>query len=198
MAEINWADIRAEYVTTGISYRQLEKKYGIARRRIGERAAKEKWVDRRKKYRDKIASRKEAIGAEKAIDRYTRLIELSDRLADKIDKALDELEKHLVTNKKRVRTIEYNNGERPDKPTKEIITDEETIDVIESLVDRDGIKQIAAALKDLKEIQSLRSTADAREQDARIANLERQAAQGEQAGDGAVIEIDGLPEAWRE
>lgn len=55
---------------------------------------------------------------------------------------------------------------------------------IDKIVDRipvdteDGakaIRQVAATLKDIRDIQMIRSEADAREQEARIANLERQA-----------------------
>lgn len=65
-------------------------------------------------------------------------------------------------------------------------------------IDERGVRALMASLKDIKDIQGLRSTADAREQDARIANLERQANADEKTNDGVVIEIDGLPEAWRE
>lgn len=55
---------------------------------------------------------------------------------------------------------------------------------IDKIVDRipvdteDGakvIRQVAATLKDIRDIQMIRSEADVREQEARIANLERQA-----------------------
>ena len=43
------------------------------------------------------------------------------------------------------------------------------------IVDKAGLRQITAALKDIKEIKMLRSELDRREQEARISNLERQA-----------------------
>jgi transcriptional regulator of heat shock response len=51
---------------------------------------------------------------------------------------------------------------------------------IESLVDRPGmmpkdVRSLVAAVKDLKEIQSIRSDLDEQEQKARIANLQKQA-----------------------
>lgn len=43
------------------------------------------------------------------------------------------------------------------------------------LMDKQALKQITGALKDIKDIQMIRSDADLREQEARIRNLEKQA-----------------------
>ena len=45
----------------------------------------------------------------------------------------------------------------------------------EELLDTKGIRALTAAVKDLKEIQSVRSALDKQEQEARIANLRKQA-----------------------
>lgn len=45
----------------------------------------------------------------------------------------------------------------------------------EVFVDRQSLRQITGALKDIKEIQMIRSEADLREQEARIAKLRREA-----------------------
>ena len=46
----------------------------------------------------------------------------------------------------------------------------------ELLVNTQSIKNLSGVLKDIKEVQMIRSDADMREQEARIANLQRQAA----------------------
>ena len=59
-----------------------------------------------------------------------------------------------------------------------LVNIEQTVDEItaESVtVDKATLKQITGALKDIKEIQSLKNDRDIREQEARIRNLERQA-----------------------
>ncbi len=57
-------------------------------------------------------------------------------------------------------------------------------------------RQISASLKDIKDIQMIKSDADMREQEARIASLQRQAEKDE--GDsGAAIVIDGVPEEFK-
>ena len=57
------------------------------------------------------------------------------------------------------------------------------------------IRSLTAAVKDLKEIQGVRSELDRQEQEARIANLRRQA-QNEEKTSGAKLEIVGLPEEF--
>lgn len=51
-------------------------------------------------------------------------------------------------------------------------------------LDTQSMKHISGVLKDIKEIQMIRSDADMREQEARIANLQRQAEKDEVKNDG--------------
>ena len=72
---------------------------------------------------------------------------------------------------------------------------------IETLVDRPGmmpkdVRSLVAAVKDLKEIQSIKSDLDEQEQRARIANLQKQADQ-EQHQDAPKLVIEGLPEEFK-
>ena len=75
---------------------------------------------------------------------------------------------------------------------------------IERMVDSDkpldtkGIRALTAAVKDLKEIQCVRSELDQKEQEARIANLRRQVDKDE--NDSSVIEVvfNAGPEEWNE
>ena len=57
------------------------------------------------------------------------------------------------------------------------------------------LRALTAAIKDLKDIQNVRSDADRREQEARIANLRRQAEQDDHA-DGPKLIVEGLPEEF--
>lgn len=52
---------------------------------------------------------------------------------------------------------------------------ESYVDSMDSSIDTQSCRQIAATLKDLKDIQMIKSDADMREQEARIANLQKQA-----------------------
>ena len=51
----------------------------------------------------------------------------------------------------------------------------DNFEMTDLLMDKQALKQITGALKDIKDIQMIRSDADLREQEARIRNLEKQA-----------------------
>lgn len=72
---------------------------------------------------------------------------------------------------------------------------------IEAMVDSDevisekGIRSLTAAVKDLKEIQGVRSDIDRQEQEARIANLRRQAEKNDAGNnDGLTVILEGVDE----
>lgn len=64
-------------------------------------------------------------------------------------------------------------------------------------VDTQGLKHISGVLKDIKEIQMIRSDADMREQEARIANLQKQAKAEEESKD-IIVKIMADAEAYSE
>ena len=73
---------------------------------------------------------------------------------------------------------------------------------IEAMVDRPepltekAIRSLTAAVKDLKEIQSIKSALDEQEQRARIANLEKQASKDETVSAPTLV-VEGLPEEFK-
>lgn len=73
---------------------------------------------------------------------------------------------------------------------------------IEARVDRDEpldektIRMLTAAVKDLKEIHGVKSKLDKQEQEARIANLRKQA-ESEKPQDAPKLVIEGLPEEFK-
>lgn len=76
---------------------------------------------------------------------------------------------------------------------------EKISEVIDKVHDTKGIKNISSALKDIKEIKGVKSSADMREQEARIAKLQKEA---EKVDDSDVTEIEVTfsagEEAWNE
>lgn len=154
---VNWLKIKSEYVNGNISLRKLaEKTEGITYSQLAKVAAAEKWSEAREKQRIKIESKQNQkiaeVIAKQEVKRVERLLSISDKIIDKIEQAVDELDLAQVTNKTKTRVIEYKNGKRPDKPTKEIITEREEILAVASIVDRKGLQQIATALKTVWDI----------------------------------------------
>lgn len=75
---------------------------------------------------------------------------------------------------------------------------------IEAMVDREepldekAIRTLTAAVKDLKEIQGVRSALDRQEQEARIANLRKHAEKGKDAVDSIEVVFLAGKEDWNE
>ena len=67
----------------------------------------------------------------------------------------------------------------------------------ELLVNTQSIKNLSGVLKDIKEIQMIRSDADMREQEARIANLRKQAEKEENQSRDVTITIEGGDPSWQ-
>ena len=148
---VDWLAIRNDYINGGGSYRKLADKYSVSFNTLQDRAKREDWKSLKNSQQDKITteSRQKTADAivQGEVDRVTRLLAISDALLTKIEQAVGELDITQVTNKKKTKVIEYKNSKRPDKPTKETITENEEILEVASIVDRKGLQQIATALK---------------------------------------------------
>lgn len=195
-AGVDWLKIKTEYITTATSYRKLADKHGVPFRTLADRAKAEGWSAARKKHRNDVVTKALQKSANQQSDKMARIDKAADRLLSKLERAIDELDLVIAMKKTKTKDIEYNNGDRPDKPTREVIVEEETVETVSAMVDRAGLRMITAALKDLKEVKMLRSELDRQEQEARIANLRRQA-ESDDKTDGAKLEIVGLPEEFK-
>ena len=67
----------------------------------------------------------------------------------------------------------------------------------EVLADTQSMKHISGVLKDIKEIQMIRSDADMREQEARIKNLQKQAEKEDGPSKDVTITIEGGDPSWQ-
>ena len=169
---VDWSKIKTEYITDEqSSYRKLAEKYKISRGTLQKRASKEGWAALKAQSNAKVVSKTVEKIEEKKIDKLTRIQNITDKILDKIERAVEELDLQLCRQVDKVKEIEYNNYERPDKPTKEIVKETETVTPIASIIDRKGLQSITSALKDIKDIQMLKSELDRQEQEARIAKL---------------------------
>lgn len=174
---MDWEQAKIEYITdTNSSYRSIAEKYGVSPTQVANRSKSEGWRALREQHLQTICTKTLESIADHHADKLARIQNITDKLLDKLEQAVAELNITLATNTHKTKTIEYNNPERPDKPTKEVVDEIEEIIQTVSIVDRAGLKAITSALRDLKEIQMLKSELDKKEQEARIAKLQRDAA----------------------
>ena len=192
----DWQAIKTEYITTDTSYRKLAQKYGVSYQAICRRSKEEGWIDLREQHMNKTVSKAVDKISSKKADKLSRIDDLADQLLDKLQQAIQELDLQLAKHTDKTKTIEYDNDRRPDKPTRETIHEEEKLLEVKSIVDRQGLKQIASALKDIKEVKMLRSELDRQEQEARIANLRKQADKDEDKTEEIEVVFVGGEEVW--
>lgn len=169
ISETVWEQIRIEYISTDTSYRQLEKKYGVSYAKIQNRARRGDWLAEKAKFKSDRTNKSISLICEEQAEGIARAILIGDRMLDKIEQALNEIDRIIVKRSKMVKTVENVDGHMA-----EVSRSEESYEVQEGyIVDRDGLKQLTVALKNLKEIGIFRAELDKREQEARIKKLEK-------------------------
>ena len=189
--DFDWKKIKAEYVTSDkSSYRKLAEKYDIPLGTLYKRAKREKWVELKKQSGDRTVAKQISVIESKQVDRMKRIQDITDKILDKIEKSVEELDIQIYKDVVKVKEIEYNNLERPDKPTKETIHEEEKVIEIRTIVDRKGVQELSNAIKNLKEVQMLKSELDEEEQRARINKL-RKDTEEDQKDNEIIVKIEG-------
>ena len=153
---VSWVEIEHEYVTDisrkPCSLEDLAKKYSISIQTIMDQSAKGKWSDKRREYKEDTKKKALEKSSDADADRIVRLLSIADKAAEKAEQALGELEQYVVKDKKKVRTVEYKDDTAIGKPTKEVIDETERVNIASGPVDRLGLSQVTAALKNIKEL----------------------------------------------
>ena len=102
------------------------------------------------------------------------------------------------------KTLEKTSQQEANRAAKMMSVADKLLLKIEALVDRPeplnekAIRSLTAAVKDLKEIQSIKSALDEQEQKARIANLQKMAQKEDTQADSIEIVFMAGEEAWNE
>ena len=102
------------------------------------------------------------------------------------------------------KTLEKISRQQADREARILGVADKILQKIESMVDAEepmdskGIRALTAAVKDLKEIQNVRNELDRKEQEARIANLRRQADKQQSGTEVIEVVFAAGPEEWNE
>lgn len=148
----DWLKIKNEYVSGSISYRKLAEKHGVSVNTLTRKAVDGKWTQDREKQHSKITEKIQQKTAElvstKEANRIGRILSAADMLLEKLEEAATQLDTHIVTNKVKTKTVTYNDGM---KPTKEVVVENEIKEVASGPIDRLGLQQVTAALKNIKD-----------------------------------------------
>ncbi len=103
---IDWATVKAEYVSGTMSVAKLADRYGISVSSISKKCASEHWQELRKQNQNKTASKiAEKINTEKVkktVREIDRVVSVASKLITKLNRAVNELDKDEELIKKKV------------------------------------------------------------------------------------------------
>lgn len=88
--KISWKKLKIEYATTDISYREIARKYNIPLSTVTKQAAKEKWVEERKHFGDKVTTKSVRKISDRKSDRLAELAMAADSMGAVIQNALKD------------------------------------------------------------------------------------------------------------
>lgn len=154
VAKYDWKQLEKEYILSDYkSVSAFLKSKGINNNGT-TRKYTAGWKNKKRQKQDKketkIIEKVIEKEAEKEAQKIVNVKDVANELLQKIVQASSELDRHPVKNKKRARIVEYDTKTK--KPKKEVVKEEEEIASPADIVDRQGLKQLASALKDLNDI----------------------------------------------
>lgn len=165
-----WEQIRSEYITTDTSYRILAEKYGISYARLQGVAHDNGWQKDKDAFKNKLLDKSLDIICDEQAHRIARAVAIGDKMLEKVEESLEQIDMVLCRTTMTKRT--YKKDEEGN--TSDITETSEDFDLKKVAIDRAGLRQLSAVLKDLREIGIFRSELDKREQEARIKKLQKE------------------------
>ena len=154
MAKYDWKQLEKEYILS--DYKSVSdflknkeiKNNGTTRKHTSG------WKEKKRQKEDKKATKTiEKVTekeAEKEAQQLVNIKSIANDLTLNNIKANNQLETYIVKNKKKTKKVKYDY--KVSKPSEEEITEKEEIETMEGIIDRQGLKLLASALKDLNEI----------------------------------------------
>lgn len=154
MAKYDWKQLEKEYilskyktVTEFLRSKNIKSDGTTRRYTTGWKSKKRQKCDKSAtKTIEKVIEKE----AEKEAQQIADIKTIANDLALNIIKANSQLETCIVKNKKKTKTVEYDY--KVSKPQKETIIENEEIETMNGIIDRQGLKMLTSALKDIKEI----------------------------------------------
>ncbi len=89
MADINWNAIRSDYITSNVSYRALEKRYGINYKVIADKGKLEGWKEQRAQHTHNILTKALDCDIERKVSSIERLETVADKVLTKVEAYID-------------------------------------------------------------------------------------------------------------
>lgn len=108
---LNWEEIKLEYVTSDMSYRELSEKFGISFSTLSKTAVKEKWSRERNKHRKKVATKAQQKIETKKAKSLAKEMEIAEAISDILKAAVSSPEQFVELRDKSGNIQKYSMGE---------------------------------------------------------------------------------------
>ena len=157
MAKYDWKQLEKEYILS--EYKSVKeflrskdiKSTGNTNKQTKGWAEKKATKEQQKS--NKIVEKVIEKQSEKEANKIIQVKDVANDLLSKIVQANNELNMHIARNKRKTKKVEYDY--KCNKPSKEIINEEEEIKSYIDIIDRKGLKELTSALKDLSDIKDI-------------------------------------------
>lgn len=154
MAKYNWKQLEKEYILSDYkSVSSFLKNKGISINGSTKKSTKgwkNKKVLKEEQKSTKIIEKTIEKEAEREAQQIADIKSIANELALNILKANTELNKHIAKSKTKTKIVTYD--KKTLKPSKEVTKEQEEVNEYISIIDKQGLKMLASALKDLNEI----------------------------------------------
>ena len=154
MAKYDWKQLEKEFILSDYKSVSSFLKFKNINNNSYARNNTKGWKEKKRQNTDKkvtkIIEKVTENEAEKESKKIVQVKDIANDLLQKIAQANNELDKHIVTNKIKTKTVEYDY--KCNKPKKETIEEKEQKTSFMDIIDRKGLKELASALKDINDI----------------------------------------------
>lgn len=154
MAKYDWKQLEKEYILSDYKSVSAFLKNKEINNNSYARNNTKGWKEKKRQNTDKKVTKTIEKVTEKESEKEAQQIadlkSIANDLALNIIKANSQLETYIIKKKKKTKTVKYDY--KVGKPQEETTTENEEIETMDGIVDRQGLKMLASALKDLNEI----------------------------------------------
>ena len=83
-ADVNWDELRIDYIVNGLSYSELSEKHGVSRSTISQCGKRENWVKQRKQHSDDLVTNAAQCALRNGTQQLEKIGECVDEVISKV------------------------------------------------------------------------------------------------------------------
>lgn len=173
MAKYDWKQLEKEYILSDYkSVKEFLRNKNIKSTGNTNKQTKgwsEKKAIKEQRKSNKTVEKVIEKQSEKEAQQIADIKSIANELALNVLKANTELNKYIAKSKTKTKTVTYD--PKALKPSKEVTKEQEEVNEYISIIDRQGLKMLASALKDLNEILANKKENDTNNINQNIQNI---------------------------